>query len=135
MFEDPSFFVALSFLGFCAVVYLWQGKVLKSFLLDAIQARLDPIYKAEQNFHALADIWLHAKHRMENVSKDVQDIHQHYESVLKQSLESGRKREKQWLQARQGDMAAFQLFQQQQANKKALQTVLNEFIDESTKPI
>lgn len=131
MFEDPSFVVALSFLGFCAVVYKWQGKALWRALVEQVELRLDPIRKAEDTFNGLTQSWHQARHRMDQVTRDVQDIQQHYDDLLVQSIEKAQHREELWLNSRKNDMLAFQVFQQQQADKKALQTLLDEFVYES----
>lgn len=131
MFEDPSFFVALSFVAFCVVVYLWQGSAIRSAFAEQIQARMDPTHRAEQNYHALSDVWHQARHRIESVTHDVQDIHQHYAAALEQSLAKAKQREESWMATRKQDLESFHIFQQKQVDAKALKTVLDEFLYES----
>lgn len=132
MFEDPSFFVALSFLGFCLTVYLWQGQNIRQAFLEQIEQRLDPIYRAEQAFLALSDAWHQARYRIEHVSHDVQDIHQHYEEVLERSLLKAKQREEAWMSSRKRDIEAFRVYQKKQADSNAIHVVLDEFAREST---
>lgn len=131
MFEDPSFFVSLSFVFFCLAVYFGQGKKISSMLRQQIVSRLDPLHQAEQSFHSLSDAWHHAKHRIDHVSHEIQDIHNYYEGVLKQSLEKAQLREKAWIEFRDREIKTFQFLQKKKANEKALANILNEFIDES----
>lgn len=130
MLEDPSFFVALSFTVFCLTVYVSQGKKIRHSITKAIQLRLDPLHKAEKQYHELSTTWQQARHRIENVNRDVQDIHQHYKEMLEQSLIKVQHREETWMKLREQDIKSFRLFQQKQAQDGALQTVINEFIHE-----
>lgn len=135
MFEDPSFFVALSFIGFCLFVYVRHRKTISKLIKESVASRLYPTYHAKKTFKELEQSWHHAHNHLQGLTNDIKNIQHHYEQQLQKALQEAIQNEKTWMELRKQEIKSFHLFQEQKAKNKALQHMLDEFIHESNKQI
>lgn len=135
MLEQPSFFIALSFITFVIAVYVCKRRSIWEALNHAIAIRLSPLEAAKNQYNKLQPSWDAANTKINNLQQDVDDMHKLYQKKFQTTKTELERREKEWINHRTEEVQKFHAFTQENTKKVALEKIISEFIDESNQRI